>query len=120
MEETKINMNPKINKKKKNLFPKIKCSHPGCKKKIKKMYAIPCKCKNTYCNLHKSTDVHECAYDHKGEFRKQLIKENQLVEFDKLEKLESAPESPKKIKKEKAKGQKSKMNIRNLMDRFLR
>ena len=53
---------------------KQKCSFSGCKKRVKILMTIPCKCKGKFCKKHKNEETHNCTYDHQEAFRAQFIK----------------------------------------------
>lgn len=59
-----------------------------CKKKIKSILPISCKCDNYYCKNHKYTDEHDCTFDYKNEHKTKLVKDNKKVEHHKFVKLE--------------------------------
>lgn len=64
---------------------KVKCLL--CKKKIKKIIPISCKCKNFYCDLHKNPYDHNCLYDYKNTYKKKLEEENTIIKSSKFEKI---------------------------------
>jgi hypothetical protein len=41
-----------------------RCCMDGCKKKLQ-LTSFPCRCGNSYCPIHRSDVVHNCAYDYK-------------------------------------------------------
>lgn len=83
--------------KKNSAFRKIRCEHNGCKRKIKTIYLIKCKCGGSYCTSHKSSDDHDCNFDHKGEYIKKLEKENPVIQFSKINKINENKSSENKI-----------------------
>ena len=59
------NNNEFSNKKKK------KCSYKECSKKLT-ITDMPCRCKATYCILHRHPNSHECTFNYKDFDRKNL------------------------------------------------
>ena len=52
-----------------------------CNKKIKISDIIigKCKCKKTFCILHRLGEIHNCIYNYKSEINKDLIMKNKCV-----------------------------------------
>jgi len=57
-----------------------------CKKKLG-LLGFTCKCKNIYCSLHRMAENHSCSFDYKKEHREKLIRENPIVETQKIIKI---------------------------------
>ena len=53
-------------------MPKLYCFL--CKKKIKSIYPMPCKCNNYYCKKHKFMTDHDCSFDYVQEHKDKLEK----------------------------------------------
>ena len=80
---------PKVEKpnkgKKKKKKPK-RCQMEGCKKKLP-ITAYDCRCEKRFCNLHSSAESHNCSFDYKAFYRKNLENKGGLGggNFDKVE-----------------------------------
>lgn len=80
---------PKVEKpnegKKKKRKPK-RCQMEGCKKKLL-ITAYDCRCEKRFCNLHSSAESHNCSFDYKAFYRKNLENKGGLGggNFDKVE-----------------------------------
>ncbi len=59
----------KKRKKKKN--PK-RCQMEGCRKKLP-ITAYDCRCEKRFCNLHSSSESHNCTFDYKTFHRNNLV-----------------------------------------------
>ena len=71
--------------KKKKKKPK-RCQMEGCKKKLP-ITAYDCRCEKRFCNLHSSAESHNCSFDYKAFYRKNLENKGGLGggNFDKVE-----------------------------------
>ena len=56
-----------------------------CRKKLKTILPIACKCEKYFCYNHKIPHDHKCTYDHVSEYKNKLGKENKKVEHKKME-----------------------------------
>jgi len=80
---------PKVEKanerKKKKKKPK-RCQMEGCKKKLP-ITAYDCRCEKRFCNLHSSAESHNCSFDYKAFYRKNLENKGGLGggNFDKVQ-----------------------------------
>ena len=80
---------PKVEKpnkgKKKKKKPK-RCQMEGCKKKLP-ITAYDCRCEKRCCNLHSSAESHNCSFDYKAFYRKNLESKGGLGggKFDRVE-----------------------------------
>jgi predicted nucleic acid binding AN1-type Zn finger protein len=83
-ENTNIDNNKSLNKKKKNL--KKRCNYDLCNKKIR-MSGFNCKCGFRFCAKHRLDFEHNCTYDHKLDGKNQLTKQLIKIEPQKLEKI---------------------------------
>lgn len=110
--DSESNKPEKVKSNKKDKKKKLRCNHPGCKKKLRMIYDFPCKCKKYFCKKHKDSEIHNCTYDHKGEYRKKLEKENPLVMFSKVDKIISSKKPDDKDKKD---GKPKKIGIMDFM-----
>ena len=54
-------------------MPPITCAHDSCKKRLT-IAAVPCKCNNYYCSVHRGNYDHSCSFDYKNEHTKNLLK----------------------------------------------
>jgi len=54
-----------------------------CKKKLG-LTGFPCHCGSMFCPVHRYADQHECSYDYATEGKKQLAKDNPVVQDDKI------------------------------------
>jgi hypothetical protein len=52
---------------------KSRCCFDGCKKKLT-LTDFPCRCGETHCPMHRASELHNCSYDYKKDFRKVLLK----------------------------------------------
>jgi predicted nucleic acid binding AN1-type Zn finger protein len=69
-----------------NVVPKKKrCS--GCNKKLALASEFICKCNGIFCNKHRYPDMHNCTFDHKGEWSKSIQAKNPHVINEKLSKI---------------------------------
>lgn len=64
------------------------CNHQNCKKKIKSVFPLSCKCKLYFCKKHKYPETHECTYNYKNTFKEQLNKNNEKIVSDKFVRLD--------------------------------
>jgi len=88
IEKTAEKKAPKVEKPKKNKTkqkPK-RCQMEGCKKKLP-ITAYDCRCEKRFCNLHSSAESHNCSFDYKAFYRKNLENKGGLGggNFDKVE-----------------------------------
>lgn len=83
IDEIKETNKPKENSYKNN---ETRCNHPECNKKLK-LTDIKCRCGLKFCPIHRYSDKHNCTFDYKNMGKNQLIKENPIVNFAKIEKL---------------------------------
>lgn len=60
---------------------KLKCYI--CSKKLL-ISTFKCRCNIYYCNLHKYPEDHNCNYDYKTEYQKELIKNNKKLKIEKI------------------------------------
>jgi hypothetical protein len=60
-----------------------KCTYEGCKKKLK-LTTFACKCSFKYCDKHRIPEDHNCSYNYKNMYSKQLESINTPVIGDKL------------------------------------
>ena len=63
---------------------KVRCHHTNCKKKIKSVLPIQCKCGNFYCGKHRLSCEHNCSFDYQTEYKEQLAIRNVRVIGEKL------------------------------------
>ena len=63
--------NTQVIKKKKKKIPK-RCQLKGCKRKLP-ITAFDCKCEKRFCNLHTYAENHNCTFDYKSFYRKNLV-----------------------------------------------
>lgn len=78
---------PKVEKPNKGKKKKPKrCQMEGCKKKLP-ITAYDCRCEKRFCNLHSSAESHNCSFDYKAFYRKNLENKGGLGggNFDKVE-----------------------------------
>jgi len=54
-----------------------------CKKKLG-LTGFPCHCGSMFCPVHRYADQHGCSYDYATEGKKQLAKDNPVVQDDKI------------------------------------
>lgn len=66
-----------------NIKKIIKCNL--CKKKIKKLLPIKCKCDKYYCNIHNAE--HNCNYDYKKDNQIKLEIQNPIIKHEKFERI---------------------------------
>lgn len=59
---------------------------PCCNKKLGLVF-FTCKCGGNYCAQHRLDSAHDCKYDYKAEYTKQLEKDLVKVVGEKLNKL---------------------------------
>jgi len=57
-----------------------------CNNKLK-LINYTCKCAITFCGKHRMPENHKCFYDHKGNSRKILEKNNPIIVKDKLNRI---------------------------------
>lgn len=92
------NADEKKKKKKKNI-----CTMKGCRRKIKDIVKIPCKCGGLYCSTHKFFTEHDCKYDYQGNYRKQLEGNLEKVEAGKIDHIKKDNETEEEAKRRKKK-----------------
>ena len=63
-----------------------KCAFNGCNKKLS-ITSIRCKCDNIFCNSHTFYTEHNCTYDFKGEYKKELMNKHNNIKISKVEKI---------------------------------
>ena len=63
------------------LMEKVKCNK--CNKKIG-LISFECKCKGTFCSLHRHIESHNCIFDFKTEQLEKLIKDNPKIVAQKI------------------------------------
>lgn len=56
-----------------------------CRKKTTLAGQFLCQCGYTFCAQHRYPDSHGCDIDHKAKYKKALAKDNQKVDFKKVE-----------------------------------
>jgi predicted nucleic acid binding AN1-type Zn finger protein len=56
-----------------------------CKKRIKNLLPIKCKCGNYYCNKHKIPQDHKCQHDYIIKNIKNIENQNPVIKGNKLE-----------------------------------
>uniref|UniRef100_A0ACD6A6Q4 Uncharacterized protein n=1 Tax=Avena sativa TaxID=4498 RepID=A0ACD6A6Q4_AVESA len=54
-----------------------------CHKKVG-LLGFRCRCKGTFCSVHRYSDKHECGFDYKTAGREQIAKHNPVVVADKI------------------------------------
>ncbi|KAI8897952.1 hypothetical protein BC833DRAFT_526467 [Globomyces pollinis-pini] len=64
---------------------KIVCTQ--CQKKLGPAQLFTCKCKKSFCSIHRYSDRHDCSFDYKTEGKAVLQRNNPLVKTDKCIKL---------------------------------
>jgi len=89
IEKTAEKKAPKVEKPKKEKKKKKKpkrCQMEGCKKKLP-ITAYDCRCEKRFCNLHSSAESHNCTFDYKAFYRKNLESKGGLGggNFDRVE-----------------------------------
>lgn len=62
----------------------MKCFECRRKLKLSETIGNKCKCEHIFCNHHKLSTAHTCAYDYKNEFKTRLSKSVSKVEAEKL------------------------------------
>lgn len=65
---------------------RFKLSCGICNKKLP-IFVIKCKCNKSYCSIHRYSDEHDCTYDYKTEFQKELTLKNKKIKVMKVEKI---------------------------------
>lgn len=68
---------------------KRRCMFTECKKKLKIMEEFECKCSLFFCNKHRYSDIHNCSYDIKFEWKLKLKTNNPVVIADKFNKIKN-------------------------------
>ncbi len=58
-----------------------------CRKKIKSVLPIKCKCEKYFCNMHKIPIDHKCKYDYIKTTIDKLNRENPKIKAEKYELL---------------------------------
>lgn len=79
-----ININNNLNVYNKSKRFKLSCRI--CNKKLP-IFVIKCKCNKSYCSIHRYPDEHDCEYDYKIEFQKELTLKNKKIKVIKVEKI---------------------------------
>mgnify|MGYP006088015685 CR=1 FL=1 len=87
LEEMKTNLDNMRNKLNNIMKKKKKMKCFLCKKKIKSVIPIKCRCEQYFCRLHKMIDEHDCSFDYQGNQKKKISKYNPKIEHHKFEKL---------------------------------
>lgn len=64
---------------------KKKCK--SCNKRLSLSNEFTCKCTGIYCGKHKYPDMHDCKFDHKENWTKQLKENNPQVIAEKVSKI---------------------------------
>lgn len=54
-----------------------------CKKKLS-LIPIQCRCLNYYCSLHICSSKHNCNYDYKKSYKKELENNNKIIKKNKI------------------------------------
>lgn len=57
-----------------------------CNKRLP-IFAIKCKCNKLFCSIHRYPNEHDCKYNYKEEYKKELIKKNKLIISNKVNKI---------------------------------
>ena len=70
LEEMKTNLDNMRNKLNNIMKKKKKMKCFLCKKKIKSVIPIKCRCEQYFCRLHKMIDEHDCSFDYQGNQKK--------------------------------------------------
>jgi predicted nucleic acid binding AN1-type Zn finger protein len=60
-----------------------KCSYEGCIKKLT-LTTFACKCSFKFCDKHRIPEDHNCSYNYKNNYSKQLEVSNKTVIANKL------------------------------------
>lgn len=63
-----------------------KCSFNGCNKKLS-IISIRCKCNKIFCNSHSFYTEHNCTYNYKEEYKKELMNKNKRIKISKVEQI---------------------------------
>jgi predicted nucleic acid binding AN1-type Zn finger protein len=63
-----------------------KCNKQNCGKKLG-LLPFTCKCGLNFCGLHRYSDTHDCEFDYRSEYKKQLEKNNIKVVAEKIKKI---------------------------------
>jgi hypothetical protein len=58
-----------------------------CKKKLSLSSEFICKCDNLFCSKHRFPDTHNCSFDHKNGWKKNLEEKNPQVINEKISKI---------------------------------
>lgn len=69
-----------------NKSKRIKLSCRICNKRLP-IFVIKCKCNQSYCSIHRYPDEHDCKYDYKTEFQKELALKNKKIKVMKVDKI---------------------------------
>jgi hypothetical protein len=57
-----------------------------CNKKLG-LLPIKCRCNNIFCEKHRYAEKHMCSYNYQEQYKKELIKQNNLVISEKISKI---------------------------------
>jgi len=63
-----------------------KCNYYDCNKKLK-LTDIKCRCGFKFCAIHRYSDKHNCTFNYKDMAKNQLIKQNPVINFQKIQQL---------------------------------
>ena len=63
-----------------------RCCAEGCRKKLT-IFKFDCKCGSSTCIDHKYPDKHNCSFDYKEQYKKELTIKNPIVSASKIEKI---------------------------------
>jgi predicted nucleic acid binding AN1-type Zn finger protein len=65
---------------------KNKSKKKRCLKCNKKLGLLPfnCKCGNLFCSACRHPEAHECKYDFRAQAKEQILKENPVIKFNKI------------------------------------
>ena len=61
-----------------------KCFH--CHKKLK-ITDFTCRCHHYFCSLHRHAEIHQCTFDYQSFHKKNIQKNNQLIQAEKITKF---------------------------------
>ena len=65
-----------------------RCSHAPCSYKLDLVaQSIVCKCKSTFCSLHRAPEAHQCKFDYQAAAKERLTANLPAVVGKKLESI---------------------------------
>ena len=59
----------------------------GICNKILPLFIIKCKCNKLFCKNHRYPDEHNCSYNYKEEYKKELKEKNIVIKSNKIDKI---------------------------------